>query len=74
MREDKALAAILAEGEFEDAPPSMGDGDADYSPEELDEEADEGQMVACEEILQAFEERDSRALLSALRSFIRMAN
>ncbi len=72
MREDRALAAMLAADDHE--PESHHVENADYSPEDLDEEADEGQMVAVEEIMQAFEERDSRALLGALRSFIRMAN
>lgn len=73
MREDKALAAILAEGEFEDAPP-MGEPDSDYSSEDLEEEADEGQMIAVEDLMQAFEDRDPKAMLGALRSFIRMCN
>lgn len=74
MREDKALAAILAEGEDEHGPPIGGEDEPFYSPEDLDEDADEGQLVAVEEMMQAFEDRDSRALLGALRSFIRMSN
>lgn len=75
MRDSKSVAAMLAEVESEPNryEPMEGEEIPPFD-DELQEEADEGQMVAVEEIMQAFEDRNPEALLSALRSFIRMAN
>lgn len=73
MRDSKSVAAMLAEVEPEPANYDVPSDDVPFD-DEMQEEADEGQLVAVEEIMQAFEERDSQALLNALRSFIRMAN
>jgi hypothetical protein len=75
---EKDIAAMLAQEDSHD-PHAMTDGDAPFlhEGESFDDEmdvADEGQIVACEEIMQAFHDRDSKALLSALRSFVRMSN
>lgn len=67
----KALAAMLAESDM-GSPDEMDMGSMQDDPNL--EAADEGQMVAAEEIMQAFHDHDTHALLGALRSFIRMAN
>jgi hypothetical protein len=79
MRDARSLAAMLAEDTKEErhlpreTHEEMG-AEMDYDSEEgeLDELADEGHMVAAEEIMQAFQDRDVTALMEALRSFVRM--
>lgn len=71
---DRSLAALLAEDESSsEHGPEMAADDS-LPTDDYEEELDDGHMIAAEEMLSAMESRDPRALLTALRSFIRMVS